>query len=57
MPDFWLSQARDWHREAIVAISDWPRLFHDANLLSGTDENRAVCLGLDTTISGLGSLS
>ncbi len=27
-------------------ISDWPRLFHDANLSSGTVGNRAVCLGL-----------
>ncbi len=37
---------KDWHREAIAVISDWPRLFHDANLSSGTAENRAVCLGL-----------
>ncbi len=44
--DFWLSQMKDWHREAIVATSDWLRLFHDANLLSGTAENHAVCLGL-----------
>ncbi len=40
------SQMKDWYRVAIAAISDWPRLFHDANLLSGTAENRAVCLGL-----------
>ncbi len=45
--DFRLSQTKDWHREAIAAISDWPRLFHDANLSSGTAENRAVCLGLN----------
>ncbi len=44
--DFRLSQMKDWHREAIVATSDWLRLFHDANLLSGTAENHAVCLGL-----------
>ncbi len=40
------SQMKDWHREAIVTISDWPRLFHDANLSSGTADNRAGCLGL-----------
>ncbi len=27
-------------------ISDWPRLFHDANLLSGTTENRGSGLKL-----------
>ncbi len=37
---------KDWHCEAITEISDWPRLFHDANLSSGTAENRAVCLEL-----------
>ncbi len=44
--DFRLSQTKDWHRETIAPISDSPRLFHDASLSSGTDENRAVCLGL-----------
>ncbi len=44
--DFRLSQMKHWHREAIVATFDWLRLFHDANLSSGTAENHAVCLGL-----------
>ncbi len=47
--EFRLSQMKNWHREAIAAISDWPRLFYEANLLSGTAENRAVCLGLKKT--------
>ncbi len=42
--DFRLSQMKDWHREAIAVISDWPRLFHDANRSSGTAKYRAVCL-------------
>ncbi len=37
---------KDWHREAIAVISDSPRLFHDANLSSGTADNHAVCLEL-----------
>ncbi len=36
------------HRETIAAISDWPQLFHDANLSSAIAENRAVYLGLNT---------
>ncbi len=46
--DVLLSQEIDWHREAIAAFSDWPWLFHDANLSSGTAGNREVCLGLST---------
>ncbi len=41
-----MSQTKHWRREAIAAISDWPRLFHNANLSSGTAKNCAVCLGL-----------
>ncbi len=44
--DFRPSQTKDWHRETIVAISDSPWLFHDANLSSGIAENCEVCLGL-----------
>ncbi len=44
--DFRLPQMKVWHCEAIVMISGGPRLFHDANLLSGKAENRAVCVGL-----------
>ncbi len=48
--DFQLSQTKDWHRKAIVAISDLPQLFHDVSLSSGTTaENCAVCLGLKAT--------
>ncbi len=37
-----------WHREAIAVISDWPRMFHDVSLSSGTADNHAVCIGLNT---------
>ncbi len=45
-----LSQKKDWHRETIVANQKSPRLFHNACLSSGTAENRAVCLGLKTSL-------
>ncbi len=40
--DFRLSQMKDWHRETILAKQKSPQLFHDANLLPGTAENRPV---------------
>ncbi len=44
---------KDWHRETTVA--NQLMLFHDANLSSGTAENRAVCFGLKSAFCVLAS--